>query len=165
MVFGTVVSKRLQILREFLPKAERVAVLVNPSNAANTETTLREIGQAALPLGLQVQVLRASSGAELNSVFRTLADQRPDAVFVGGDPFLNTLRAELASLAAYYAIPASYAVRDYVEAGGLMSYGPSIHHMFRQVGIYAGRILKGEKPSDLPVVQSVKIELVINLKT
>ena len=158
-------AKRLELLRELVPAATRVAVLVNPANAANTETTLRDVEPAARAMGLQIQVLNASTSREIDAAFATFVRERPDALFVGGDPFFNTRRVQLAILAARHAIPATYAEREYAEAGGLMSYGSNITDAYRQVGVYAGRILKGAKPADLPVVQSTKFELVINAQT
>jgi putative tryptophan/tyrosine transport system substrate-binding protein len=159
------VAKRLGLLRELMPAATRVAVLVNPADAAITETTLRDVDAAARTLGLQIQIVRASTGREINAAFATLAGARPDALFVGADPFFAARRVQLANLASHHSIPATYAVREIVEAGGLMSYGSNLADAFRQVGVYAGRILKGAKPADLPVVQSSKFELVINLAT
>jgi ABC-type uncharacterized transport system substrate-binding protein len=159
------VAKRLGLLRELMPAATRVAVLVNPADAAITETTLRDVDAAARTLGLQIQIVRASTGREINSAFATLAGARPDALFVGADPFFAARRVQLANLASHHSIPSTYAVREIVEAGGLMSYGSNLADAFRQVGVYAGRILKGAKPADLPVVQSSKFELVINLAT
>jgi putative ABC transport system substrate-binding protein len=145
--------------------AKRVAVLVNPINAAITETTLRDVEPAARAIGMQIQVLNASNSREVDAAFATLASERPDALFVAGDPFLNSRRVHLTQLAAFHRLPATYALRDYAEAGGLMSYGPNIADAFRQIGAYAGRILKGAKPADLPVVQASKFELVINTQT
>ncbi len=159
------VAKRLGLLRELMPTATRVAVLVNPADAAITETTLRDVDAAAHTLGLQIQVVQASTGREINSAFATLVGARPDALFVGADPFFAARRVQLANLASHHSIPATYAVREIAEAGGLMSYGSNLADAFRQVGVYAGRILKGAKPADLPVVQSSKFELVINLAT
>ena len=158
-------AKRLSLLRELVPAASRVAVLVNPANTTNVETALREVGAAARAIGFQVQVLNASTIREINAAFERLAHERPDALFVGIDPFFNSRRTQLVNLAARHALPASYPARDYAEAGGLMSYGASIVDAWRQVGAYAGRILKGAKPADLPVVQSSKFELVINAQT
>jgi putative tryptophan/tyrosine transport system substrate-binding protein len=159
------VAKRLELLRELVPGATRVAVLVNPINAAITETTLRDVDAAARTLGLQIQVLGASTSHEINAAFATIVRERPDALFVGGDPFFVVRRVQLANLASHHSIPATYAVRDIAEAGGLMSYGTSLAESFRQVGAYTGRILNGAKPSDLPVVQSSKFELIINAQT
>ena len=159
------IAKRLSLLRELAPKAARVAVLVNPADAYNAEITLRDVNAAAPTIGLQVLVFNARTGDEIDAAFAALMRERPDALFVAPGAFFNNQRVQLATLAARHAIPASYAVRDYAEAGGLMSYGTSITDMFRQVGVYAGRILKGEKPADLPVVQATKFEFVINLRT
>ena len=158
-------AKRLELLRELVPAAARVAVLVNPANAANTETTLRDVEAAARAMGLQIQVLNASTSREIDAAFATFVRERPDALFVGGDPFFTSRRVQLANLAARHAIPATYAAREFAEAGGLMSYGTNIADAYRQVGVYTGRILKGAKPADLPVVQSTKFELVINAET
>ena len=116
-------------------------------------------------MGLQIQVLNASTSGEINAAFATFVRERPDALFVGSDPFFNSRRVQLAQLAAHHAIPATYSARDYAEAGGLMSYGTNLTDAYRQVGVYTGRILKGAKPADLPVVQSTKFELVINAET
>ena len=162
---GELAAKRLELLRELVPAATRVAVLVNPANAANAETTLRDVEAAARAMGLQIQVLNASTSREIDAAFATFVRERPDALFVGSDPFFNSRRVQLVHLAARHAVPATYAGRDYAEAGGLMSYGANITDAYRQVGVYAGRILKGAKPADLPVVQSTKFELVINAQT
>ena len=159
---GELTAKRLELLRELMPSATRVAVLVNPANAENPE---REVKAAARSIGLQIQTLNASTIREINAAFATFVRERPDAVFVGLDPFFNSRRIQLVQLAARYAIPASYPVRDFAEAGGLMSYGANIADAWRQAGSYAGRILKGAKAADLPVVQSSKFEFAINLKT
>jgi putative ABC transport system substrate-binding protein len=160
-----VVGKRLGLLRELVPNANRIAVLVNPADATNAETTIRDVAAAARTLGLQVQTVNASTADEIDATFSAFAHVRPDALFVGPGAFYNTRRIQLAMLAARHAIPATYAVRSYAEAGGLMSYGTSIPDAFRQVGVYAGRILKGDKPADLPVLQATKFEFVINLRT
>ena len=162
---GEVVAKRLELLRDLVPAATRVAVLVNPTNAADTETTLREVAAAALTIGFQIQVLNASTSREIEAAFESIGRERPDALFVSPDPFLQSRRVQLAVLAARYTVPATYSGRDYAEAGGLMSYGANVTDAWRQVGVYTGRILKGEKPADLPVMQSTKFELVINLPT
>jgi putative tryptophan/tyrosine transport system substrate-binding protein len=158
-------AKRLELLRQLVPSATRVAVLINPANTEYTETTLREVGAAARAIGLQIQVLKASTIGEINAAFATFARERPDALFVGQEPFFNSRRTQLVHLATRYAIPASYTARDFAEAGGLMSYGANIADAWRQAGSYAGGILKGAKPADLPVVQSSKFELVINAQT
>jgi len=159
------VAKRLELMRELVPRAARVAVLVNPANAARTEATLRDVEAAARAMGLQIRVLNAGNGREINVAFATLVLERPDALFVGSDPFFTGRRVQLALLAGRHAIPATYASRENVEAGGLMSYGASLIDTWRQAGVYAGRILKGAKPADLPVVQASKFELVINAET
>ena len=159
------VAKRLELLRELVPAATRVAVLVNPANAARCETTLRDVEPAARAMGLQIQVLNASTSREIDAAFATFVRERPDALFVGTDPFFTSRRVQLAHLAARHAIPATYADARFAEAGGLMSYGANIADAYRQVGVYTGRILKGAKPADLPVVQSTKFELVINAQT
>jgi len=158
-------AKRLELLRELVPSVTHVAVLVNPADVANTETTLRDVEAAAHAMGLQIQVLNASTTRELDSAFATVVRERPDALFVGPGSFFSSRRIQLANLAARSGVPAIYPVRDNVEAGGLMSYGTSLMDAYRQVGVYAGRILKGAKPADLPVVQSSKFELVINAST
>jgi putative ABC transport system substrate-binding protein len=157
------VAKRLALLHELAPGASRVAVLVNPADPARVESVLGDAQAAASATALQIQVLKASTSREIDAAFASL--ERADALFVGPDGFFNTRRVQLALLAARYAIPAAYAVREYADAGGLMSYGASLADMFRQSGVYTGRILKGAKPADLPVVQSTKFELVINLQT
>ena len=159
-----VTAKRLRLLHELVPKAVRVAVLVNPSNSA-TDTTVRGTKEAAATLGLQLQILNASSIGEIDEAFATLARERPDALFVGGDAFFIGRTVQLATLTARYGIPSTYSQRIYVAAGGLMSYGTDFGEAFRQVGVYTGSILKGAKPADLPVLQSTKFELVINLQT
>ena len=162
---GELVTKRLELLRELVPSAARVAVLVNPTNAANTETTSRDVEGAARAIGLQIQVLNAGSSGEINAAFKTIARERPDALFVGADPFFTGRRVQLANLASLHTIPATYSARESAEAGGLMSYGANVADAWRQVGTYTGRILKGAKPADLPVVQANKFELVINAQT
>jgi ABC-type uncharacterized transport system substrate-binding protein len=159
------VAKRLELLRELLPGATRIAVLINPADAANTEPTLRDVDAAARAIGLQIQIVRASTSREIETAFATIAQERPDALFVGNAPFLNIRRVQLVQLAARYAIPAAYPGREYAEVGGLMSYGSSIVDAFRQVGFYCGRILKGVKVAELPVVQSSRFELVVNHPT
>ena len=158
-------AKRLEILHQLVPTATRIAVLVNPTNANNTETVLRDLEPAARAIGLQTQVLNASNIREIDAAFATLERERAGALFVSGDPLFNNRRLQLALLAARYAIPASYASRDYPEYGGLVSYGANVADAFRQMGVYVGRILKGAKPGELPVVQASKLELVINAQT
>jgi putative ABC transport system substrate-binding protein len=156
-------AKRLELLRELVPGMARVAVLVNPANAMNAETTLRDAEAAARSIGLQIQVVRASTSGEINAAFANLG--RPDALFVGGDGLFIDRRFQLVNLASRHAVPAAYADRQLPEVGGLMSYGSSTPDAYRQVGVYAGRMLKGAKAADLPVVQASKFELVINLQT
>jgi putative ABC transport system substrate-binding protein len=162
---GELTAKRLELLHELVPMATRVGVLVNPANASTTETTLRDVAAPARAMGLQIQVLNASTSSEINAVFAMFVREPPDALFVGLDPFLNSRRVQLVNLASRHALPATFSNRDNAEAGGLMSYGANIADAYRQVGVYAGRILKGAKPADLPVVQASKFELVINAET
>src|SRR5262245_43225783 len=158
-------AKRRELLHELVPRAARVAVLVNPADVTITESTLRDAEAAARAMGLQVQVLNASSSREIDAAFATLASERPDAIVVGTDTFLIDRRVQLALQAMLHKLPATYPVRDFAEVGGLMSYGASLADAYRHVGVYTGRILKGAKPADLPVVQSSKFELVINAQT
>jgi putative ABC transport system substrate-binding protein len=158
-------AKRLGLLREMIPGMVRLAVLVNPTNASNAESTVKDVQTAASTLGLQVQIFNASIRHEIDAAFTNLVREQIDALFVGPDPFFNSRRVHLAVLAARRAIPATYAGRDYAEAGGLMSYGSDLADAHRQIGVYVGRILKGAKPADLPVVQTSKLELVINAQT
>ena len=158
-------AKRLELLRELVPKAARVAILVNPANVVQTEATLREVEPAARTMGLQIQVFNANTSREIGAAFESMKRERPDALFVAPDPFLAARRVQLAHLATRYAVPAIYVGREFAEAGGLMSYGSNLTDAWRQVGVYAGRILKGAKPADLPVAQSSKLELVINAET
>jgi len=160
-----VVAKRLRLLHDLLPKAVRIAVLVNPADAATAEPTLRDVQEAAPVIGLQIQILNATTIGEIDAAFATLARERPDALFVAPDAFFISRAVQFATLTARQKIPAAYTSRDYVAAGGLMSYGTDLADMFRQVGVYTGSILKGAKPADLSVVQSTKFEFVINLQT
>jgi putative ABC transport system substrate-binding protein len=160
-----VTAKRLALLHELVPKAVRIAVLVNPANIPATESALRDIPDAARAIGLQIQVLNASTSREIEAAFATLVHDRADALFVAGDVFFTSRRVQLATLAARYGIPASYPSREAVEAGGLMAYAADRPAMHRQVGAYTGQILKGAKPAELPVLQSTKFEFVINLQT
>jgi putative ABC transport system substrate-binding protein len=164
-VSGELVAKRLELLRELVPGAARVAVLVNPANAAQTESTLSDVEPAARAIGLQIQVLNANTSREIDAAFATFARERPDAVFVASTAYFTSRRVQLVQLAARHAIPATYVGRQYVEIGGLMSYGANLTDVWRQLGAYTGRILKGAKPADLPVVQASKFELVINHQT
>ena len=157
-------AKRLELLIELVPRATRVAVLVNPAVAAG-EATVRDAQVAARAMGLQIRVVDASSSNEIIAAFGTFARERPDALLVGTGPPFTGRRAQLVQLATYYKIPAIYSLRQFVEIGGLISYGASLTDAYRQVGVYAGRILKGAMPADLPVVQSTKFELVINAET
>ena len=162
---GEITAKRLGLLHDLVPKAARIAALVNPANISAAETTLREIRETARGLGLQIQVLNASTRGEIEEAFAILVRDGADALFVQPDSFFQTRRVQFATLAARHAIPAAYSVREYVEVGGLMSYGTNLADTFRQVGVYTGQILKGANPADLPVVQSTKFEFVINLQT
>jgi putative tryptophan/tyrosine transport system substrate-binding protein len=157
-------AKRLALLREMVPSAIRIAVLVDPTFPP-TEALLQDIATAAPTMGLQIQVLNASTSREINAAFAAFVRERPDALFVGTGPFLTNRRVQLVLLAGRHGIPAIYGARQYTDAGGLMNYGPNIVDAYRQMGTYAGRILKGAKPADLPVVQSSKFELVINAET
>jgi putative ABC transport system substrate-binding protein len=158
-------AKRLALLHELVPKAVRIAVLVNPANVPATESTLRDIPDAARAMGLQIQVLKASTRSEIEAAFATLVRDRAEALYVAGDVFLTSRRVQLATLAATNRIPASYPSREAVEVGGLMAYATDRADMFRQVGVYTGKILQGAKPAELPVLQSTKFEFVINLQT
>ena len=158
-------AKRLELLRELVPGAARVAVLVNPAEVTNTEAILKDVELAARAMGLQIQVLKATTSAEIDAAFVTIGRERPDGLFVGGGPFFTSRSLQLAHWATRVAIPAAFGLRQYAEAGGLMSYGASLTDAWRQVGIYTGRILKGAKPADLPAVQASKFELVINAQT
>ena len=158
-------AKRLELLRELVPGAARVALLVGPANVRITEGTVRDVEAAARAMGLQIRVLNANTRREIDTAFATLASERPDALFVGDSSLFNARRVQLAHWATHHRVPATYSTRQYVEAGGLMSYGASLTDASRQMGVYTGRILKGAKPADLPVVQSSKFELVINAQT
>ena len=164
LFIGELTAKRLELLCTLVTGATRVAVLINPSGP-NAKTTVRDMEAAARAMGLQIQVLNASSNREINTAFATLVRERPDALFVGTDPFFTNRRVQLANLASRHAIAAAYSGRDFADAGGLMSYGSNLVDAWRQIGVYTGRILKGAKPADLPVVQSSKFELVINAET
>jgi putative ABC transport system substrate-binding protein len=157
-------AKQLEFLRELVPAVTRVGSLVNPANPTITETTSNEVQLAARAMGLQVAVLNASTSHEIDAAFATLVRERFDGLFVAQDPFFNGRRLH-SLLAMRHAIPATYSGREYAEAGGLLSYGSDIKDAYRQVGVYVGRILKGAKPADLPVVQSSKFELVINAQS
>src|SRR5262249_46007411 len=152
------VAKRLELMRELVPSAERLAVLVVPGGSA-TETTLRDVETAARTMALPILTLHASTSLEIDAAFGILVREQANALFVGADPFFTSRRVQLVQLAARHAIPASFSGRQFSEIGGLISYGSNILHSYRQVGVYAGRILKGARPADLPVVQSSKFEL------
>jgi putative tryptophan/tyrosine transport system substrate-binding protein len=158
-------AKRLELLRVLMPSAARVAVLVNPASRDNTEVTLRDVEAAARILGMRLQSFNADTGREINAAFERMGRERPDALFVAITPFFTVRRVQLVQLAAFHRLPAAYGLRDFAEAGGLISYGASLTDAYRQLGVYTGRILKGAKPADLPVVQSTKLELVINAQT
>ena len=163
-VSGEMAPKRLELLRELVPGAVRLAVLVNPKSPL-TETTLNDLEAAARVMGMQIQVLRAGTSREIEAAFAGFARERPDALFVGVDPVFTSRRVQLANLASRHAVPMTSSTRELTDAGGLMSYGGNIADGYRQVGIYAGRILKGAKPTDLPVMQASRLELVINTAT
>jgi len=159
------VAKRLRLLHDLVPKAVRIAVLVNPANDATTGPTLREVQEAASTMGLQLQILNASTTGEIDAAFATLGRERPDALFVGPDAFFGSRAVQFVTLTARDRIPATYSNRDYVAAGGLMSYGADFTDSFRSVSVYTGQILKGAKPAELPVLQSTKFQFAINLQT
>jgi putative tryptophan/tyrosine transport system substrate-binding protein len=157
-------TKRLELLRELVPAAARVAVLANPTYPTG-KSTVKDLAAVAPAMGLQLQVLNARTNHEINAAFATLARAPSDALFVAGDPFFTSRRFQLVNLTSRHAVPATFGTREFAEAGGLMSYGSNIADAWRQVGAYAGRILAGAKPADLPVVQASKFELVINAET
>jgi putative tryptophan/tyrosine transport system substrate-binding protein len=159
---GELSAKRLELLHEVTPGAARIALLVEPNNGVITETIVRDVEAAARPMGLQIRVLEANTSSEIDAAFATIARERPDALFVGSSPLFNSRRIQLVNLASYHRIPATYSGRLYPEIGGLISYGASVTDAFRQAGVYTGRILKGARPADLPILQSTKLELVIN---
>jgi len=157
-------AKQLELLRELVPASARVAVLINPAGATITALT-KDVESAARSLGLQIEVIYASTSREIDAAFAAITRQRPDALFVSGDPLFNSRRVQLVLLAGRHGIPAIYSGREYADAGGLMSYGSDITDAYRQMGAYAGRVLKGEKPAEMPVMQATKFELVINAQT
>jgi putative ABC transport system substrate-binding protein len=164
-VFTTVLeAKRIELLRELVPNAPLIGVFLDPT-FAGADVQLREVEAAARRMGQQIRVLNVSTDTEIETAFATIVEARANALAVVGNPFLNSRRNQLVALAARHSIPAIYSLREFVAAGGLMSYGPSITDVYRQVGVYTGRILQGEKPSDLPVLQPTKFEMFINLKT
>ena len=158
------VPKRLELLRELVPKADLIAFLVNSSNPT-AETQIQSMGEATRALGLRPDIYRATSEDELNAAFAKMSQMQAAPLVVGADLFFISVRDKIVALAARYVIPATYETREFVVAGGLMSYGPNFRDAYRQVGVYVGRILKGERPADLPILQPTKFELVINLKT
>jgi putative ABC transport system substrate-binding protein len=160
-----IMAKRLGLLHELVPKAMRVAVLINPFDSSTAGATLREVSEAAGAMGMQIRILNASTIDEIDAAFVTLGHDRPDALFVTPNSFLFSRRVQITTLAARERIAAAYSIRDYVAAGGLMSYGTDNVDRFHQIGVYTGKILNGTRPADLPVVQATKFQLVINLKT
>ena len=160
-----VTAKRLQLLSELVPRVGVIALMVNPNNADHAERVIRDLQEAARTKGLQLHVLKAGSESEINSAFASLVQLHVDALVVAADPFLSSRREQLVALASRHAVPSSYAWREFAASGGLISYGPSLTYAFRLVGAYAGKVLKGAKPADLPVQQPTTFELVINLKT
>jgi ABC-type uncharacterized transport system substrate-binding protein len=159
------VAKRLELLRELVPRAARVAVMVNPADITTTESTLTEVQAVAHATSLQIQVLKANSTRDIDVAFETIARERPDAILVSSSPFFIGRHVQLVQLAAFHHLPATYSLREFAEIGGLMSYGPNIADAWRQAGVYTGRILKGARPGNLPVVQASKLELIINAQT
>jgi putative ABC transport system substrate-binding protein len=160
-----VTAKRLQLLRDMVPATTRFALLVEPNNPMVAEPTVRDVEAAARAMGLQMRILHANTSREIDAAFATFVHDRPDALFVSGSTLFNARRVQLAHWATHHKLPATYSGRQYVEAGGLMSYGADAIDAHRQMGVYAGRVLKGAKPADLPVTQATKFELVINLQT
>ncbi len=165
VVSGELTAKRLELLHELVPTAARVSVLVNPADPTATETTLRDLEPAARAIGLKIQVLKITTSQEIHAAFAAMVRERTEALFLGSDPFFTSRRVQLATLSARHGIPLASQAREIAEAGGLVSYGANIADGFRQAGVYTGRILKGAKPADLPVMQSSKYELVINAQT
>jgi ABC-type uncharacterized transport system substrate-binding protein len=159
------ISKRLELLRMLVPAAERVAVLVNPTDRINAETVVRDLSPAARAMGVQIQTFEASTSGEIDSAFASIAHAKPDALFVAGQTFFNSRRAQLVHSASYYRLPATYGSRSYPDIGGLMSYGADVIDAYRQAGAHTGRILKGAKAADLPVVQPSKFPLIVNAQT
>jgi putative ABC transport system substrate-binding protein len=157
-------AKKLELLHELLPTASDIALLVNPTNVL-TESERKDVQDAARSLGLRLHVLNASTESQIDAAFGALAELRATALIVSVDTFLNNSRDQIVALAARYAVPAIYGVRDYVNAGGLLSYGTDLVDVYRQLGVYAGKVLKGARPADLPIQQVTKVALVINLKT
>jgi len=165
LVNAELVAKRLELLRQLVPAAKRIVVLINPRNAAIADTTVKEIIAAARPLGLQIQPVEAATSPEIDAAFAYFQRDHPDALFISADPYFNARRIQIVQHAAHGSIPATFPTRESAEVGGLMSYGASIPDAYHMLGVYTGRILKGAKPSDLPVAQASKFELVINHQT
>ena len=165
LINAELAAKRLELLRQLVPAAKRIVVLVNPRNAAIADTTVKEIIAAARPLGLQIQPVEAATSSEIDAAFANFQRDHPDALFVSADPYFNARRIQIVQHAAHGSIPATFSNREIAEVGGLMSYGASIPDAYHMLGVYTGRILKGAKPSDLPVAQASKFELVINHQT
>jgi ABC-type uncharacterized transport system substrate-binding protein len=159
------IPKRLGLLHDLVPKAVRIGVVINPANSPTAESSLRETSKAARDLGLQIQILNASTIREIEAAFATVVRERPDALLIAPDGFFTSRRVQFATLAAHHRVPAAYPLREFAEVGGLMSYGTDISDVYRQIGVYTGQILKGTRPGDLPVVQSTKFEFVINMQT
>jgi putative ABC transport system substrate-binding protein len=162
---GELAAKRLELLLEMVPGATRIAVLVDPAKPIITEPTLRDLQAAARTMGLQIQPVNVVSRQDIDAAFTTFARARPDAIFIGLDTTITSRRVQVVNLTMRHAIPAIFPLREFTEIGGLMSYGANILDAFRQSGVYVGRILKGEKPSEMPVVQSTKFELVVNIQS
>jgi putative ABC transport system substrate-binding protein len=162
---GELAAKRLGLLHELVPKAVRTAVLVNPANTPMAEAALQDVTEAARTIGLQIQLLNASTSGEIEAAFAALVRDRADALYIVPDQFFGTRRVQFATLAMRHVIPTTYSIREFPEAGGLMSYGTDIADRFHQAGVISGQILKGAKPADLPVMQSTKFDFVINLTT
>jgi len=162
---GEILGKRLELLRELVPTASRLAVFINPANAARAATQTEEVQSAARAIGVETRIFQTGNAGEINEAFATIGRERYDALFVSADPIFFTRRVQIANLAARHALPCSFPVRDGVEAGALMSYGTNVSEAYRQIGRYAGLILKGANPADLPILQSTKFELVINTQT
>jgi len=158
-------AKRLEVLRDLLPHATRIGVVVNPADAGATDVQLKELDAAALAMGLQIKIHNADTRDEIDAAFETMDRDRPDAVFAGTSTFLNGRHVQLVQLSTFHRLPTIYGLRDFVEIGGLISYGSDIIDSFRQAGRYVGRILKGAKPTELPIVKAAKFELVINAQT
>jgi putative ABC transport system substrate-binding protein len=162
---GEVWAKRLDLLRQLVPGVARVAVLRSTATSTSAESTLKDVEAAARAMGLQIQVFNADTSSEIDAVFAQIGRERPDALFVGSGAFFNSRRVQLTQWAARLGIPAAFGLRQFVEVGGLMSFGPNLTDSYRQAAIYAGRILRGAKPADLPVLQPTKFELIINHQT